>query len=104
MSVDGVSPGPGHPNPGPETPGGNRGPSAPPPKPKAEARTQSPPHPDRPVTTRPHFSVDPTDDQVSIVVVDEETGKVVRRVPPEQMMALAQHPVRGLGVLLETHG
>ena len=64
----------------------------------------SSPRPDPPVTTRPHFVVDEVARRVAILVIDRDSGKVVRQIPPEEIMKLARMHAQQLGVLFETQG
>ncbi len=41
---------------------------------------------------------------MAILVIDTESGKVVRQIPPEEIMNLARIRARQLGVLFETKG
>lgn len=62
------------------------------------------PRVDPPVTTDPRFVVDGEAHTVTILIVDRESGKVIRQIPPEEVRELAQAIERQLGVLFESQG
>ncbi len=106
MTVDGVSSGTGGVPPtaagAPIGPSGSAGP-----KPRAQAaraNSPDPPRPDPPVHTRAHFFFDEETKRTAIVIVDNESGKVVRQIPPEEILQLARMYARGLGLVFETQG
>ncbi|MBM4435978.1 MAG: flagellar protein FlaG [Actinobacteria bacterium] len=106
MNVDGVGL-----SQGVRTPSGSATPEVRRDRPDLEARrstvladTTAPAPVDLPVTTSPRFYVDRESKRVTIVVVDEESGKVVRQVPPEEILELARMAARRLGSLFDTQG
>ena len=47
------------------------------------------------------FSVDEESGRTVIKVVDSETKQIIRQIPPEEVLALAQNLVNGEGVILK---
>jgi flagellar protein FlaG len=49
-----------------------------------------------------HFEIAPGSRDVIAKVVDPETGKVIRQIPPRELVELAERIHKGCGVLLRT--
>lgn len=47
------------------------------------------------------FSVDEESGRTVIKVVDSETKQIIRQIPPEEVLALAQNLVNGEGIILK---
>lgn len=50
------------------------------------------------------FSVDEASDSVVVQVVDSESGKVVRQIPPDEVLALKRRLESMTGMLFDTEG
>ncbi len=50
------------------------------------------------------FEIDEETDQIIVSVIDEETGEVIRRIPPEASVRLATNNLGTHGLLTNIHG
>lgn len=49
------------------------------------------------------FRIDPDSDEIQIQIVDEERGRVIRSIPPDEMIALARRmrELSGIGAMVD---
>jgi flagellar protein FlaG len=53
------------------------------------------------ITTRVAFSVDKTTGKTVVKIIDEDSEQVIRQIPPEQMLRIAQRITELLGLLVD---
>jgi len=57
----------------------------------------------RNMSTRLSFTYDSKAERNIIRIVDSETGKVIRQIPPEEMIRLSEHIKEVIGALVDKH-